>query len=340
MRCLVTKLEGVVNDLSLKRMGEIRIEINAKGGESFRINRGSSALGDLYVATLDGVARISETNGGTLVSEIAVQNVQGGVYKDVFLSAGEYTLKLIHKGNLGGISATDASFMSLNGAEWTNLPNINTISLNIGLGGLDVTNFAAMPKLSSLQLAGQNCVGDIRGIAALQKCDILVLNKVAIHGDISALADFTIRNEARFILCNGLTGDALYTLAKNTSLKTLSIEGSSSFSGNIESIKDMTNLQTLQINGTNVIGDLVNLGKLLQLSNFAPSNFLTGTVESLVAAFRTNGKREGTFTLKYAGGMTGATFEGISIKDWLKANGGKSSLKLTWTETTITGESV
>jgi hypothetical protein len=128
-------------------------------------------------------------------------------------------------------------------------------------------------------------------------------------------------------------------LSNKLTLQTVSFEGTP-VQGNLASIKDLTALKTLHINGTDIVGDLSNLGKMLNLTSFQPSNYMTGTIESMVAAFRSNGKKEGVFTLSYAAGITGATFEGLSIRDWIKANGGKSSLKLTWTETTITGESV
>ena len=339
MRCLVTKLEGVVNDLSLKRMGEIRIEINANGGESFSITRPTNTLGDLYVATLDGEARLSESNGGTLVSEIIVPNVAGGSLKTIYVSGGTYTLRLLHKDNLGEISSSNASFMTLHGEEWSNLASLNSISLSVGIGGFDISYLRNYPKLNTFALAGQNCVGALSGLLPLKKLQILQLNNTAITGDIAVFNDFDVTHVVRIISCKGITGDAMSALSNKLTMQEVSFE-STPVQGNLASIKDLTALKTLHINGTDIVGDLSYLGKMLNLTNFQPSNYMTGTVESMVAAFRSNGKKDGTFTMKYAAGITGATFEGLSISNWLKANGGKSSLKLTWTETTITGESV
>ena len=339
MRCLVTKLEGVVNDLSLKRMGEIRIEINAKGGESFKIVRPANTLGDLYVATLDGEARLSESNGGTLVSEIVVPNLAGGSSKTIYVSSGTYTIRLLHKDNLGEISSSNASFMTLHGEEWSSLEKIEAISLSVDIGGFDISYLRNYPNLKSFQVAGQNCVGALSDLLHLKKLQIMQLNKTAITGDIAVLNDLDLTNAVRIISCSGITGDAMSALSNKPTLQQVSFEGTP-VQGNLASIKDLTTLKTLHINGTDIVGDLSNLGKMLNLTSFQPSNNMTGTIESMVAAFRSNGKKEGVFTLSYAAGITGATFEGISIKDWLKANGGKSSLKLTWTETTITGESV
>jgi hypothetical protein len=339
MRCLVTKLEGVVNDLSLKRMGEIRIEINANGGESFKITRPANTLGDLYVATLDGEARISDTNGGTLVSEIIVPNLTGGANKTIYLSSGQYTLRLLHKDNLGEIQSSNASFMTLHGEEWSSLASLFSMSLSVGIGGFDISYLRNYPNLNTFEVAGQNCVGALSDLLPFKKLQKLQLNKTAITGDIAVLNDFGATNAVRIISCKGITGDAMSALSNKLTLQTVSFEGTP-VQGNLASIKDLTALKTLHINGTNIVGDLSNLGKMLNLTSFQPSNNMTGTIESMVAAFRSNGKKEGVFTLSYAAGITGATFEGLSINNWLKANGGKSSLKLTWTETTITGESV
>lgn len=337
MDCLVTRLEGVVNDLSLKKLGEIRIKIKANGGENFSIRKSANSIEDLYVSTIDGSARIATSNGGTLKDTINISSYDN---VSIYLSKGEYELRLVHRNSLESISSPNATFMYLEGEEWTDMKTLTNVDLSYGIGEFDVSYISDMPMLTNLGLAGQNLKGNLRGIATLTNVYALVLNNVGIADDIMTLAAMPIKGSVKIISSQGITGDGMSAMANKTSLVELDFESSANIEGNITSIKNLVNLRTLKINGTKVTGELSSLGKMLNLQTFQPSSELYGSVEDLITTYRANGKKTGTLTLMYALGMQKATFEGQSIQSWLVANGGRSSLKLTWTATSITGESV
>lgn len=83
-----------------------------------------------------------------------------------------------------------------------------------------------------------------------------------------------------------------------------------------------------------VIGDIKELGKLLSLTNLAFGNATNvhGTIESLVAEFRKNGKLSGSFTGNSVN-KSKVTFNGST---------GKAIKSFAWTENTITvnGETI
>lgn len=335
MRCLVTRLEGVIDDSSLKRLGEIRMRVKANSGDNFYIERSADSTEPLYVEAVGGLSKIATSNGGALMSKIEIAS-----FSSVYLSEGDYELRIIHRDALRKLSSANASFMYLDGAEWNDMSNLTSLELSYSMGGFDVSLMGNLPKLDSLNLAGQQTTGDLRGIATIPNLYSIMLNGVSIVDDISVIRSMPIRGSIKILQSNGITGDGMSAAANKSTLVELDYEGSANIGGDLSSIAELTNLRTLKINGTKVTGNLSAIGKMVQLTTFQPSNNLTGSVEDMIANFRANGKETGTFTLLYALSITGATFEGQSIQNWLVANGGRSSLRVTWTATSITGESV
>lgn len=111
----------------------------------------------------------------------------------------------------------------------------------------------------------------------------------------------------------------------------------SSFTGNLGDLADLTLLEELRAGkATNYIsGDISVLGKLTALTTFYMSgnNNITGTLESFVAAQRTNGRTTESTGINFAWGLYGVTFNGAAISR-------THSCTLTWTADSITYDGV
>lgn len=123
----------------------------------------------------------------------------------------------------------------------------------------------------------------------------------------------------------------LGTLKQMTELTALGFVGSS-ISGDISEIQDCKKIKQLNFNGCqNIYGDFSVLGNFPLVGEWNTSILGTkikGSVEDFVRVNRRNGRKTGTFTFHWLG--NNATFKGVAFSPQ------KDATNITWTENTIT----
>lgn len=123
----------------------------------------------------------------------------------------------------------------------------------------------------------------------------------------------------------------LGTLKQMTELTALDF-GGSSISGDISELQDCKKINSININGCqNIYGDFSVLGNFPLAGEWNTSVLGTkikGSVEDFVKVNRRNGRKTGTITFHWLG--NNATFKGV------KFDPQKDATKITWTENTIT----
>lgn len=123
----------------------------------------------------------------------------------------------------------------------------------------------------------------------------------------------------------------LGTLKQMTELTSLDFSGSS-ISGDISELQDCKKIRNINLNGCqNIYGDFSVLGNFPLVGEWNTSVLGTkikGSVEDFVKVNRRNGRKTGTFTFHWLG--DNATFKGVTFDPQ------KNATKITWTENTIT----
>lgn len=326
MKTLVTKLQGVVNDATLKKVGEMRIAINAQGGEYISLAKVTG--GELIVSTLDGQPHISLPANGTLMPSVEIPN--STVETKLYLGKGAYTLRLINKNNMRSIDILTGDVMIFNQEEWLYMPNLEKFEVRYLGGAFDVTDIKNWSNLLTLVMQGSSFSGDISVFNGLnlQRVELLQTN---LRGDVSVFSG-TTRMETFTLNGNTyLTGDILSAISRNNSLQMLSITNEST-TGDLQSVQNLSALTDLILRTKNITGDIAVLGKLPSLTKLALAHTdVTGSVESLVAAFVSNGRQSGTINLTEVKFWENITYQNMPMPQWVNTNiGGSLKATLTW----------
>jgi hypothetical protein len=225
-RCLVTKLNGSVDNTSLLRIGEMRIGISKIDSpnhwtQGFRITVNKltvlEIIGDGYFTDVNLTA-----NNGKKIT------LNPNVYEKVYVSNGNFEVAILDKYALVAIfdydtydegnstysqknkSISDIGFFKYSTAL-TSLGLSNTI-----ISG-DIANLKNLTALTRIELSNTNLSGDIANLKNLTALTILKLSNTNISGDIANLKNLTALTNLG--LSNAqipLTGEisALSTLSK------------------------------------------------------------------------------------------------------------------------------
>ena len=225
-RCLVTKLNGSVDNTSLLRIGEMRIGISKIDSpnhwtQGFRITFNKltvlEIIGDGYFTDVN----LTENKGKKIT-------LNPNVYEKVYVSNGNFEVAILDKYALVAIfdydtydegnstysqknkSISDIGFFKYSTAL-TSLGLSNTI-----ISG-DIANLKNLTALTRIELNNTNLSGDIANLKNLTALTILKLNNTNISGDIANLKNLTALTNLG--LSNAqipLTGEisALSTLSK------------------------------------------------------------------------------------------------------------------------------
>jgi hypothetical protein len=225
-RCLVTKLNGSVDNTSLLRIGEMRIGISKIDSpnhwtQGFRITFNKltvlEIIGDGYFTDVNLTA-----NNGKKIT------LNPNVYEKVYVSNGNFEVAILDKYALVAIfdydtydeanstysqknkSISDIGFFKYSTAL-TSLGLSNTI-----ISG-DIANLKNLTALTRIELNNTNLSGDIANLKNLTALTILKLSNTNISGDIANLKNLTALTNLG--LSNAqipLTGEisALSTLSK------------------------------------------------------------------------------------------------------------------------------
>lgn len=304
-KCLVTKLNGVVDNSNLLKIGELRIKIVSAPNPS-KFTQGMSLK-------FTEPTEVSIVGDGYFTDENLSANygkVKTITSERFFISNGNYDLSIKNKYKVSFISTInkDVSGNNIayykyinidelkysNSLTWIDASNIdgdisafkNALSLEfIGLSKTNITGdisvFANNTTLNSIYLTSTDITGDISAFKNNTALTIADLSNTNVTGSISAFSN-NIALTSLYLNNTNVTGN-ISVFSNNTALKSV-ILNNTNITGDISVFNNMTKLESLNINYTSVYGD-ISAFRNCNLSRINISNIgnLTGDLAKLPA---------------------------------------------------------
>ena len=253
-KCLVTKLNGAVDNSNLLKIGEFRIKIISAPNPS-KLTQGMelqfteptevSIVGDGYFTDENLSANYGKVK--TITNE------------RFFISNGNYELSIKNKYKVSLISAINRSVSGNNNGAYKSI-NIDRLKYSNSLTWIDMSTvegdisaFKNALSLVFIGLSGTNVTGDISAFTNNTALRNIFFENTNITGDISA---FTNNTALTILRLNGtnVTGD-ISAFTNNTALTALNLSGTN-VTGDISAFTNNTALTDLSLNNTNVTGDI------------------------------------------------------------------------------------
>lgn len=290
-KCLVTKLNGVVSNKSLNKIGEIKLILKSSSD-----NKASLLVHGNIVITSDITIRFEQpSNREEILTATQYDNsIRGGLPLQV-------TVPL---GSTANISIT-------NKYELTRI-SVFPYQNEIDYAKFNLSQLAFCKKLEVLEVLPPAFNGDFLG--SIDDLVGLGLTTLAIYQDgfegclnnfaNSSLQNIQVENNHKIF------GDIAFL--PNT-IKKVHLLGNN-FTGDIASLKNKTSINTINFNSPSIHGNIEELGNLINLSSvgFTDSQ-VTGAIETLCNRLLSAGKHDGTVLFNiYRTGITfnGSTFQG------------------------------
>ena len=234
-KCLITKLNGSVQNDSLLRIGEFCIKVSkvespTADSQKFSVRNAKDTqlriIGNGYFTN----ETLSENKG-------KVMDIAANTETLVYYSNGDYEIVVSEKYSLG-------SFGVYLSTSWGNFK---------GKLSFDIESLKYSPNITNLMLSDTQITGDISVLGKLTGLQILFLSNTQITGDISVLGKLT--GLVHLKLSNTqITGD-ISVLGKLTGLTDIPSVMNTKVTGDISVYKN-TKTNQLQFKGTRVYGDL------------------------------------------------------------------------------------
>lgn len=229
-KCLITKLNGSVQNDSLLRIGEFCIKVSkvespTADTQRFVVNNSKDAqlriIGDGYFTN----ETLSENKGKAL-------NITANTETTVYFSNGDFEIVVSEKYSLTQVgtyirtswkeSKSKLSF-DINLLKYS--PNISFLAINGTKVTGDIAVLGKLTGLTHLTLADTQVTGDIAVFGKLTGLTYLSFNTTKLTGDIAVFGKLTGLTKIPIINRTGVTGDiAVY---KNCNFKTLQLLGTS-----------------------------------------------------------------------------------------------------------------
>ena len=262
-KCLITKLNGTVDNDSILRIGEMKFSINkidspTKDTQYLSITSQKDIklkiIGDGYFTD----ESLSVNNGKTKAISANTQTV-------CYLSNNNFELVIPEKYSLNVINdmETNAGNKVFKLEDFKFLKNISMISLHNEKITGDISSLKDLATLSSLLLTGTNIIGDIANLKNLTALSLVNFSGTNVSGDIANLKNLTTLKYVIFYGTN-VSGD-IANLKNLTALTSIGLTNTN-ISGDIANLKNLTALTSLGISNTNVSGDIANLKNLTKLN--------------------------------------------------------------------------
>lgn len=225
-KCLITKLNGKVDDSSILKIGEIRVSVSEVDNANMYTNglqvvvskeTKAEIVGDGYFTD----ENFTENNGKTITLTPNIVNF-------VYFSNGNYEIAIHNKyvlqrllGYGKPVSGTIAQFNKKIKIEdlayCANLINMNLYSM-AATG--DIRSIKGLSKLDYLSLLGTDVDGDIANLKDLTHLTYINLGGTKVYGDIGSLKNLTALNYLS--LTSNVNGDIAILSPMLTKLYTVS----------------------------------------------------------------------------------------------------------------------
>ena len=269
MNTLMFKLPDSVTDAALLRLGEIKFHVTCTDSSVAKLNIMRNAI------TSSGGARI--IGDGYFTNESGTENLG----KTIAYGDGLLSLDIYLKGTEFDLYIGDKYTMYL----FTTVVSGTSAAWNFIVAEGSFDSMTKLQQLNLYKVGGLSI--DLKELAESPLTRITGgSSKFAFKGDVANLAKETVN-------IIEIYGDGLGALT-----------------GNIESFVVSTNLAFARINYANLSGNIETLGVCVGLTSigFEGSSQVVGTVEGLLDAMFTNGRRSGQVTINVKN--TSATYNG------------------------------
>lgn len=244
-KCFITKLQSVVNNTSLLKLGELRIGFSNDGDPSNIQSIGIGATNPISLEIL-GDGYFTDSKGNDNLGKTMKFNYSANSVNIV----GTNTLSIIEKYNLTILSVSSAQ---------TNITNFC------------IDDLKASKELSKINLNHKNVTGDIASLGNLTKLNNLSFKGSKVVGDIASLGNL---EELTFLdLTNTVVSGNLNILSKLPKLQVLYMSNTNIF-GNIDVLYRNSKLTGINAANTDISGDLA---KLPESCTFIAINNKNGT---------------------------------------------------------------
>lgn len=232
-KCLITKLNGVVSDTSILKLGEVRFVVKKVDAPSKDINKISLAYSSNETVSILGDSNF--TNDSLVENKGKTANLNANELTNLFFSNVDCEFSLPNKYNLLKINVFNPNAYF----------DIDSLKYSKNLGTLFFVN-------------AKNVSGNLSSLKDLTSITYLGLQDSSVVGDISNLKDLIGMTD--IYLDNVQASGDLSSLSNMSKLKTLSIRGTL-ISGDLSSLKNLSQLSgTLSFVGNQTVtGDLATV---------------------------------------------------------------------------------
>ena len=258
-KCLVTKLNGSVDNIELLRLGEMRIKVES----------------------VESPTKDTQGFGVSFIEPTTVEIVGDGYFTDNTLT--ENKGKSIVVSSLQGVIVSQATTVAIRNKY--KLLNLNVFIPSGNPYGknkvLNIEDLKYSTPLTYLNLSTVQASGDIANLKNLTNLIVLNISVTNVSGDIANLKNLTNLTVLNIAVTN-VSGD-IANLKNLTNLTNLSLDDTK-VAGDIANLKNLTNLTEIGCYKTQISGDIANLKNLTNLTNLKLSNTqvpLTGDIGQL-----------------------------------------------------------
>ena len=240
-KCLVTKLNGSVNNNAILKLGEMRFKVTSAANPTaasqlvaFNFNKNCEVriIGDGYITD----SNLSANKGKSIV-------IPANTSTDVYFSNGDYEVSITDKYSVVAFKGYSSN-VSINIEDFKYSNNLGILTSLSKKSFGDVSYLKDLVGLKTLNLSSYNITGKLSDLSRLTSLTEITLSESKIEGDLSEISDLA-------------------------SLQTLYLP--LGVSGNVSSLAKMTALTHLQI--SNAIGDLSQLPANVIFTQLPNGNF-------------------------------------------------------------------
>lgn len=261
MKCLVTKLEGVVNNSNLLKIGDMPIYVRkSNDAKASQYKLTIKTLKDSKVEIIgDGYF----TDEGMVTNKGKIISIPANTSTTLYFSNGDYEARVSNKYDIDMFNLTEDgsgnnNFLSINLDDLRFSYNLTSLSLSNSKSYGDIKNLQGKDNIRIVYLSNTNVTGDAKAIS-INNLTTLYIKSDNISYDISNLAGTTKLSAVNFADTSLQTGN-LSNLSGNNSLKYIGIFGKG-LSGDISVMSNFKSLiqSVLRSNSDKITGDI---GKL------------------------------------------------------------------------------
>ena len=238
MKTFITRLKGVVNNDTLKKIGELRV----------KVSKMSNPTGENRVIILNTQKPLTITvNGDGYITDSTLSENKGKILSipvgssTFYVSNGDYTLSIPNKYYLTSFcSAKEQTFnrndvqMELDDFKFCKLMTI--LKLNNSKVSGDIASLKDLSALASLNISNTQVSGDIASLKGLSALASLDITSTQVSGDIASLKDLSTL--ASLNISNTQVSGDIASLKGLSALASLNISNLNNLSGDLGKLPD------------------------------------------------------------------------------------------------------